>query len=104
MTNEAIQTVENEQVVTFKNPYEFEGVSYTEIDLKGLETLTGEDLTEADKIFGSTGQFAMVNETNFSYILIVAAKASGKPQEFFNRLPARDALKVKNKVMSFLNN
>lgn len=93
----------NENVIEFKKTYTFEKEEIKELDLTPLETLTAIDLIEADKILGATGQFAVVNETNLSYTLIVASKATGKPLEFFNQLLAPDALKVKNKVLVFLN-
>ncbi|MGE6379547.1 hypothetical protein [Peribacillus muralis] len=94
----------NENIVEFKKTYEFEGKEIKEIDFSSLENLTATDLIEADKVFGATGQFAMVNEMTLGYSLIVASAATKTPIEFFNQLGAADALKVKNKVMSFLNN
>lgn len=90
-------------VVKFKAPYTFEGKEYTEVDLSGLEKLSAADLIEADKQFNSSGQIAMMNEVSLGYCLIVASKASGKPIEFFQKLPAPDAIKVKNTVINFLN-
>lgn len=92
-----------EYVVKFKSPYNFEGKEYTEVDLSGLEKLSAADLIDADKQFSASGQFAMMNEVTLGYCLIVASKASGKPVEFFQQLPASDAIKVKNVVMNFLN-
>lgn len=94
----------NEHVVEFKKTYNFEGKEYKNLDFSPLEDLTAEDLIEADKIFGTTGQFAIVNEMTLGYALIVASAATSTPLEFFNKLAAPDALKVKNKVMGFLNN
>lgn len=102
-----IENVVNEtekRIVKFSKPYTFEGSEYTEVDLTEIDNLTGEDLINADKIFSSTGQMAMVNEVNLGYLLIVASTATKKPISFFEKLPARDTIKVKNTVLTFLNN
>ncbi len=89
--------------ITFKKPYKFEGDEYKEVDLSGIENLSTKDLIDADKQFNTSGQMALMNEMTTGYSCIVAAKASGKPVEFFESLPAGEGLKVKNKVMGFLN-
>lgn len=94
---------ENNLVVTFTNPYLFEQENYNEIDLKGLNDLTTTDIVSADKEFASSGQFAMMNELTTGYACVLAAKATNKPVEFFLRLPAKEGLKVKRTVMTFLN-
>ncbi|MCM3567849.1 phage tail assembly protein [Neobacillus mesonae] len=104
MSEVTIEKVEKENVVVFNKPVQFEGKEYKEVDLSGLDSLTAADLIEADKVFGTSGQFAVVNEMTLGYTLIVASRASNLPIEFFNQLPAREGLKVKNKVMAFLNN
>ncbi|PAD69943.1 hypothetical protein CHH83_05925 [Bacillus sp. 7586-K] len=98
-----VQAENREYVVEFKKPYKFENETYTEIELSGLENLSAEDLISADKIFASSGQFAMMNEMNLGYCLILASLATNKPTQFFEKLPAKDALKVKHTVMGFLN-
>lgn len=94
----------SENTVIFKNPYTFEGKEYTELDLSGILELSGQDLIEAEQIFSTSGNFSVLPEMSVGYSFIIAARATKLPIEFFNGLPAPDALKVKNKVMSFLNN
>jgi hypothetical protein len=94
----------NENVIKFKKTYKFEGEEIKEIDFSSLEELTGADLIEADKVFSTSGQLSPVNELTLAYNLIIASKATKKPIEFFHTLSASDSLKVKNKVMAFLNN
>lgn len=89
--------------IVFKKPYTFEGKEYTEVDLRGLETLKTSDLAEADRLFNTSGQFSVMNEMAVGYTCILASKASELPVEFFESLPAPEGLKVKNKVMGFLN-
>jgi hypothetical protein len=91
----------NEYLVEFKNPYVFEDKEYSQIDLSGLESLTAKDLIDAEKQFAASGQVAAINEMNIGYACIVAAKASKQPVEFFEKLPANEAIKVKNAVTGF---
>lgn len=96
--------IKEDKKVVFKNPYTFEKKEYTEVDLNGLKNLTTSDLIEAEQLFSSSGNFSMINEVTIGYTMIVAAKATGQPVEFFEGLPASEGLKVKNMVMGFLNN
>lgn len=91
----------NQYLIEFRNPYSFEGKEYTQIDLIGLESLTAKDLIDAEKQFAASGQVAAINEMNIGYACIVAAKASQQPVEFFEKLPANEAIKVKNAVTGF---
>jgi len=91
-----------DNVVKFNKPYMFEGNEYTEVDLSGLDNLKTTDLIEADKVFVVSGQIATVKEMNVGYACILAAKVSSKPLEFYQGLPAKDAIKVKNVVTRFL--
>lgn len=91
----------SEYVIEFKNPYIFEEKEYTQIDLSGLESLTAKDLMDAEKQFAASGQVAAINEMSLGYVCIVAAKASKQPVEFFEKLPANEAIKVKNAVTGF---
>ncbi|WP_404427306.1 phage tail assembly protein [Ureibacillus chungkukjangi] len=98
-----MNAVQEEKKVVFKKPFNFEGEEYKEVDLNGLDDLTTTDLIEADKQFSTSGQFSVMNEVTIGYAIIVAAKASKKPVEFFEKLPASEGVKVKNMVMGFLN-
>lgn len=89
--------------IEFKKPYSFEGKEYKDIDLSNAVNLSTKDLIEADRLFNSSGQMALMNEMATGYTCIIASKATGLPIEFFENLPAREGLKVKNKVMGFLN-
>lgn len=93
----------NDFIIVFKRPYNFEGKEYKEIDLSGIKNLSTKDLIDADKQFSATGQVALMNEITTGYACIIASKGTGLPIEFFENLPAYEGLKVKNKVMGFLN-
>lgn len=98
--NTALSAEQNEYVVRLKKPYKFEDAEYTEIDLSGLENLTGRDLVSAEKAWQAHGGSGFMPEVNISYCFEIAALAVGKPIKFFEGLPQKEALAVKNVVVS----
>lgn len=92
-----------EYLIQFKKPFNFEGKEYKEVDLSKLEQLNTADLIQADGQFGDSGQFAVMNEMTTGYACILAAKATDKPVEFFQQLPAIEGVKVRRVVMGFFN-
>ncbi|WP_437831534.1 hypothetical protein ACQRXC_08080 [Niallia taxi] len=90
-------------LVKFNKPFSFEGEVHAEIDLSGIENLTGQDLDDAENMLMRVNKPSMVPEMSMTYLFFLASKATGKPQEFFFQLPAKDSLKVKRTVTSFLN-
>lgn len=92
----------NAGLVKLSKPYTFEGKTYTEIDLSGIAEMTGEDMAEAEKFLTRTGTVSpLLPEMTMEYACFIANRATGLPVEFFKRLPAKDAVKVKNRVTSF---
>mgnify|MGYP000265911087 CR=1 FL=1 len=98
---ETAQTTQSERVIDLGKPYKFEGQTYSEIDLSGLDSLTAEDMIAAEKHLMRTGVFSPLPEMTVEYVQFIAARASGQPVEFFKGLPPKDAIKVKNRVTSF---
>lgn len=94
----------NDGEVVFNKPYIFEGKEYASIDLSGIDDLTGDDLLKADQIYAGSGQYSPLPEMTLVYTFAIASNAAKLPLEFFNKLPAKEALKVKNRVVRFLNN
>lgn len=90
-------------IVKFKKTHEFEGKQYEQVDLNQLNDLKTADLIEADAQFSAEGQFAVMNEMTTGYSMIIAAKVTQLPIEFYHSLPAKEGMKVKQVVMSFLN-
>lgn len=95
---------ENEEelstTVQFRTPYVFEGNTYTHVDLSGLEHMTAGDVIRVANMLKKNND--LVPELSMKFACIMAARASKKPVEFFLRLPARDAMKVKNTVVGFM--
>ena len=81
----AKEGADDELIIKFRKPYEFDGETFTELDLHGLEDLRGRDLTAIEKAFNK----------------IVATKVTGLPAEFFEDLPVGEVEKIKNAVVGF---
>ena len=92
---------ESDTLIKFSKPYVFEGQTYTEIDLAGLENLTARDMIDAEKYLFKSGIISPLPDQTSEYICFIANRATGRPVEFFKGLPTKDAVKVKNKVTSF---
>ena len=94
---------ETEMKIVFKKPYKFEGKEYTEIDLSGMDDLTGADMIAVNKIMSRTSAgIDVMPEVSAEYACYFAARAAKQPVEFFTGLPPRELMKVKNRVMAFL--
>lgn len=89
-------------VLRFKKPYSFEGETYTEVDLSGLEDLSAADLCKVGKMVKKIDGVDPIAEMSLPYAIFMAARVTGKPLEFFQQLPAREAIKLKNLVAGFL--
>ncbi|MFG6383465.1 MAG: phage tail assembly protein [Lachnospiraceae bacterium] len=95
---------DNPYLVTFKKPFIFEGVSHNNVDLSGLESLSAADMIAVNKTIERGGTVNILPEMSLEYACLISSRASGKPVEFFKALPPKDALKIKNRVTSFLYN
>ena len=92
---------DDELVIKFRKPYEFDGETFQELDLHGLEDLRGRDLTAIEKAFNKTGVSSFVPESTTTYAKIVATKVTGLPAEYFEDLPVWEVEKIKNVVVGF---
>ena len=93
---------ENKYLIKFRKPFIFEDETYKEIDLSGLEDLSAKDMIQAQRTMERSGSINVLPEMSLEYACLISARASGKPVEFFNALPPKEALKIKNRVTNFL--
>lgn len=103
-TEAAAETAEetgNKYLVKFKKPFVFEDKTYTEVDLSGVEDLTGRDMIQAQRIMERSGSINVLPEMSLEYACIFASKATKMPVEFFQALPPKEAIKVKNRITNF---
>jgi hypothetical protein len=91
-------------IVKFSKPYTFDNKEYKEVDLSAVENLSTKDLAQADTIFTMSGQVAAMNEMSIGYACIVASLATKLPIEFYEGLPGKDGIKVKNVIANFFYN
>lgn len=91
----------NDYLVKFSEPYSFEGKEYNEVDLSAIITLTVDDLAMAQSMLADMGRVTPVVELDYTYIMILASKASGLPLEFFSKLPGKYGAKIKNVVSNY---
>lgn len=87
--------------VRFSKPYLFEGMNHAGVNLDGMDRITARDMIEAEKYLVKCGVVSPLPEMTMEYIGFIANRISGQPIEFFNGLPPKDAIKVKNKITGF---
>ena len=92
---------ENKYLIKFRKPFVWEDNTYTEIDMSGLEDLSAKDMIAAQRTMGKSGSINVLPEMSLEYACIFASKATKMPVEFFQALPPKEAIKVKNKVTNF---
>ena len=93
---------ENKYLIKFRKPFVWEDNTYTEIDMSGLEDLSAKDMIAAQRTMEKSGSINVLPEMSLEYACIFASKATKMPVEFFQALPPKEAIKVKNKVTNFL--
>ena len=91
-------------VLRFGKPYKFGGQEYTEVDLSGLEDVTAGVLENVGKIAAkkNPGMNPALQEMSLTFCTCLAQRVAELPLEFFEKLPAREAIKLKTMVTGFL--
>lgn len=86
----------------FSKPINFEDepeIKEIEID---LDSINGYDISEVKKQFSAAGNFSPILATDTDFCIMMAARKSGKPIEFFKELPGKDYLAIAQGVQNFL--
>lgn len=99
--NDQGEVIDSNLILRFNKPYEFEGKTYNEVDLSGLENMTAKDMIETQKVLDRSGTFSVIPEMSVEYACIIASRATHHPIEFFKGMPMKEAVKLKNRVTSF---
>ena len=91
-------------ILRFGKPYKFGGMEYTEVDLSGLEDVTAGVLESVGKIVSkkAPGMNPALLEMSLQFCNYLAQRVAKLPLEFFEKLPAREAIKLKTMVTGFL--
>lgn len=85
----------------FRKPIMFENKEYSEIDLSGLEDLTGKDMINIEKRLRQNNVNSINCEQSVEACIAYAAQASKLPEEFFDAMPGTEFRRVKNTVLNF---
>ena len=97
-------TGEVDLVLKLSKPYKFDGQTYTEVDLSGLEDTTAGDLARCAKI--TTRKHKGLNtatlEMTTEYSITMAHIVTKLPLEFFEHMPSKSAIELKGIVVGFL--
>lgn len=91
----------NEYKIKFAKPYQFESKEYTEIDLSKIEDLSTRQLADATKQFSTSEYITPRPEADVNFCCIIAASVCSLPQQFFDDLPAKEGVKVRDVVQTF---
>lgn len=88
--------------IKLKTPVFFEGKSHSTIDMSGMEEITAADMIAVSRKLTASGNVDFLQENSMEYAIELAARATGRPLEFFYGLKPADAIKVKRCVTGFL--
>lgn len=91
-------------VLRFAKPYKFGGMERTEVDLSGLEDVTAGVLESVGKITAkkNPGTNPALLEMSMTFCVHLAQRVTKLPLEFFEKLPAKEGIKLKTMVTGFL--
>lgn len=98
---QAAEEEENKYYVKFKKPFVWEDETYEGVDLSGMEDLSARDMIQAQRVMEKSGSINILPEMSLEYACIFASKAAKMPVEFFQALPPKEAVKIKNRVTNF---
>lgn len=101
--NTGIAVEENEGVLVLSKPINFEGKEYKEIDLSNLENMTTKHLKQARRMMNANGaSLDIFSDRSVEFATYLASIVTGYPVSFFDAIPAKDGMELKNRVSDFL--
>lgn len=103
---EIIITPEEEKVdnvIKLSKKYKFEGKIIEEIDLSGIENVSGETAQLIAELYRkNTKNVSATPEFTPEYAMATASIITGLPVEFFKHINFKDITKMKNRIVNFL--
>lgn len=103
---EIIITPEEEKVdnvIKLSKKYKFEGKIIEEIDLSGIENVSGETAQLIAELYRKTTKnVSATPEFTPEYAMATASIITGLPVEFFKHINFKDITKMKNRIVNFL--
>jgi hypothetical protein len=87
--------------VRLSREYDFNGKKISEIDLSGMENLTTVDAQEVDRSMAKAGHHPRVKYGDTLFSKLVAMRATGLPEDFFNLLRWKDMDEITSRVSAY---
>lgn len=88
--------------IKLSKQYTFEDATYEEINLEGMEDITSTEMIKAENAVKRNKATEVLPEMSMEYACYLAHYATKIPVEFFLELKAKDAVKLKTAIQSFL--
>lgn len=92
---------ENPLILKLSDPYKFDGIEVTELNMEGITELTAGDMCQLDREMIKRGYSGTRMDATRQYAMLVAAKVNGKPMEYCDRMGARDGIRLRDFVATF---
>lgn len=92
-----------DNVVKLSKIYHFEDRDIEEIDLTGLEDLTGAMSQKIESLYRKTTKnISAQPEITLDYAMATASILTDLPVEFFRQISSKDLTKIKSRIINFL--
>lgn len=95
------QKQENPLILKLADPYKFDGIEVTELNMEGITELTAGDMCQLDREMIKRGYSGTRMDATRQYAMLVAAKVNGKPVDYCDRMGARDSIRLRDFVATF---
>lgn len=96
------ETKKDWKTVTLRKPIKYQGLEVKELDLGKMEELTAQDMNNAyDTYYALGGNRQIMQEATLLFAQIIASQVTGYQLEVFERMDAKDAMRLKNRVYRF---
>lgn len=86
---------------TFKQPFEYSGVTYTELTFN-FERLTGRDMVSIETEMQMNNEYALAPEISRNFQSKMAAKAAGIGSDVMDAMPLPEFNRITNAARDFL--
>ncbi len=98
-----VEEEKSENVITFSKSYDFEGELIETLDMTKIEDLNAIGMRKVDNIYRKlTKNISATPEFTNDYAIAVAHVLTGYPLEFFQKISAKDLIKIRTCVINFL--
>mgnify|MGYP004458207623 CR=1 FL=1 len=101
MSEEITDEMRQALILKLADPYKYDEKEITELDMNGLVDLTAGDLCSIDREMLKMGYSGMRMDTTRQYALFVGARVNKKPNNFCDRMSARDSIRLRDMVATF---